>query len=716
MPLATTTRLKWLNRIHHSRDLVLPFAAVSLIFVMLIPLPTWLMDVLLAANLAFAAVVLLTTIYVTSPLEFSVFPSMLLAATLFRLVLNCATTRLILTAPERQGEATAAAGHVIQAFGNFVAGGSLAVGLIIFIILIVIQFVVITKGATRISEVAARFTLDGMPGKQMAIDADLNAGLINEVEARRRRESISREADFYGAMDGASKFVRGDAIAGIIITLVNIIGGLAVGVLQYGWEISKCFNVFTKLTIGDGLISQIPAFIISISAGLIVTRSTAQTNLGQELIDQLSKKPKALWVASLFLMMLAFTKMPRVPLTVLAAGCAGIGYIISRSQKQQAATKAKAEREAAAPARTEKIEDLLPVDRMELEIGYTLIRLVDEKQGGDLLQRISMIRRQIATDLGVVVPSIRIRDNVRLGPNEYSIKIKSVEVTRNQAYPDQFLAMNSGATTGKLTGMETTEPAFGLPAVWIPAARKEQAEMMNYTVVDCSSVLATHLTEVIKSHAAELLSRQDLNSLLETVKERSPAVVEEVVGGTLKAGDIQKILQALLEERVPIRDMETILETIGDWGSRTKDIEVLAEYVRNALARTICSQYRDEQGRLRCVTLDPTLEDTINRHIQRGETGSFLTLPPVLANQIVNSISVQLQKLIELGSSAVLLCSPQIRLSLRRLLAPNLPTVAILAYNEIVKEVQIESVGMVVLDDQTVKSPGKRPATAAVPV
>ena len=700
MPLANaTTRFGFLNRIHNSRDLILPISAMSLIFVMLIPLPTWLMDVLLAANLAFAAVVLLTTIYVVTPLEFSAFPSMLLAATLFRLVLNCATTRLILTAAAKPGLENVAAGRVIQAFGDFVAGGSLVVGLIIFIILIVIQFVVITKGATRISEVAARFTLDGMPGKQMAIDADLNAGLINEAQARQRRETITSEADFYGAMDGASKFVRGDAIAGIIITLVNIVGGLAIGALQYNMPLSQCFDLFTRLTIGDGLVSQIPAFIISISAGLIVTRSTAKTNLGEELISQLTSKPRALLVAGIFLIMLAFTKLPPIPLLVLASSCGGMAYIVSRAHKLKNVQEALAHKDAAAAAaKPEKVESLLPVDRMELEVGYGLVALVDTKQGGDLLNRISLIRRQIALELGIVVPSIRIRDNVQLTANEYALKIKGVEVAKGKVYPGKLLAMDSGAVTGKISGEETTEPAFGLPAVWIPLGRREQAEMMNYTVVDASSVIATHLIEIIKSQAAVLLTRQDLNTLLDTVKEKSPAVVEEVVGGTLKAGDIQKILQALLEERVPIRDMETILETLGDWGARTQDLEVLNEYVRNALARTICSQYRDEDGKLCCVTLEPGLEDTINRQIERSDRGSFLTLPPATAAVIVQAVAKELEKLTRLGAHPVVLCSPQIRLSLRRLLAASIPNITVLAYNEIVKEVQIESVGMVVIE------------------
>ncbi|MBN1846405.1 MAG: flagellar biosynthesis protein FlhA [Sedimentisphaerales bacterium] len=701
MPLATATtrRWNWMGRIRATRELILPVSAVCLIFVMLIPLPTWLMDMFLAANLAFAAVVLLTTIYVTTPLEFSAFPSLLLTATLFRLVLNCATTRLILTAAGQPGAEAQAAGRVIEAFGNFVAGGSLVVGLIIFIILIVIQFVVITKGATRISEVAARFTLDGMPGKQMAIDADLNAGLINEAEARRRREAITAEADFYGAMDGASKFVRGDAIAGIIITLVNIIGGLMIGVLQYQLPLSQCLVIFTRLTIGDGLVSQIPAFIISISAGLIVTRSTARTNLGEELISQLTSKPKAMMVAAAFLVMLAFTELPFLPLLMLAGSIGGLAFMLGRAQKHMTHQRDRAQKDAAAAAAPpEKIESLLPVDRMELEVGYALISLVDTKQGGDLLHRISLIRRQIALELGIIVPSIRIRDNVHLGANEYAIKIKGIEIARGKVYPGKLLAMDSGAVTGKIAGEATREPAFDLPAAWIPEGRREQAEMMNYTVVDASAVVATHLTEIVKSHAAELMTRQDLNSLLETAKAKSPVVVEEVVGGTLKAGDVQKILQALLEERVPIRDLETILETLGDWGSRTQDLEVLTEYVRNALARTICSQYRDSDGRLRCVSLDPSLEDVINRHVERSERGSFMTLPPALAGTIVQAVARELEKLTRVGGHPVVLCSPQIRLSLRRLLSASIPNVTVLAYNEIVKEVQVESVGMVVVE------------------
>ncbi|MBN2843855.1 MAG: flagellar biosynthesis protein FlhA [Sedimentisphaerales bacterium] len=695
-----TNKKSLLTAIHNSRNLILPLSAVSLIFVMLIPLPSMLLDVLLVANLAFSSLLLLVTIFVSSPLELSSFPSLLLAGTLFRLVLNCATTRKILTAGESPDE-MAAAGQMIKAFAEFVAGSNLAVGVIIFLILVVIQFVVITKGATRVSEVAARFTLDGMPGKQMAIDADLNAGLINEAEARRRRESISQEADFYGAMDGASKFVRGDAVAGIIITMINVMGGIAVGKFTYGMDLGQCFSVYTQLTIGDGLVSQIPAFIVSVASALIVTRSTAKGDLGTEIVTQMTSKPKALYVAAGFMAILSFTGLPQMPLLIIGSGFAGVAYVLERSVRRQVAASAAAEKKVASQeTKKEKVEDLLPLDRMELEIGYGLIKLVDARQGGDLLKRISMIRKQIAVDMGIIVPSIRIRDNVRLAPNEYSVKLKGVSIAKGEAYPDQYLAMDSGAVSGVLTGKKTVEPAFGLTAYWIPSTRKEHAEMMNYTVVDCSSVLATHLTEVIKNHAAELLSRQDLDELIEKAKEKCPAIVEEVVGKVMRPGEILKVLQSLLLERVPVRDMETILETLGDWGVRTKDIEVLSEYVRNAMARSICNQYCDDQGNLKCVTLDPSLEDVINRHVERTETGSFLTLPPATANEISAAVIKHLSRLTEVGSMPVVLCSPQIRLLLRRMLAPHLANVVVLAYNEIVKGINIQSVSMVVLNSQ----------------
>ena len=683
--------------VQRHRSVVFPVAVASLVLVLLVPLPPVILDLLLSANITLAAVILLTTIYVGSPLEFSVFPSLLLSTTLFRLVLNVATTRLILTAGEggrSPEEASVAAGHVVLAFGNFVAGGSLAVGLIIFIILVVIQFVVITKGATRISEVAARFTLDGMPGKQMAIDADLNAGTINEQQARERRETISREADFYGAMDGSSKFVRGDAIASIIITIVNICGGLYVGMVQYKWDLSHCVELFTKLTIGDGLVTQIPAFLISISAGLIVTRSTAKSNLGEELITQLTSRPVALVIAAGFLLMLSLTGLPSLPLILLGGSCVGVAFVVSRGRKVALATAGAAEQTVRPKAEAPKAEEMLGVDPMQLEVGYGLVRLVDASQGGDLLDRIGNLRRQIATEVGLLVPPIRIRDNMQLEANTYVVKIRDVEVARGEVVPGQWLAMDSGAAGGKLLGEQTTEPAFGLPAVWIAENQKDRAEMLNYTVVEASAVLATHLTEVIRRHGHTLLTREQVNKLLEKLKEKSPNLVDEVVPSQLKPGQIQKVLANLLRERVPIRDLETVVETLSDWIGRTQDLDVLTEYVRNALARSICQQLRDSEGKLWCVTLDPALEDTINAHIERSDRGTIISIPPQLAKRITDRIARELEKLVTSGKPPVVLCSPPVRAPVRRLIEPVLPNVSVLGYNEI-DSVQVESVAMV---------------------
>ncbi|MFW6155209.1 MAG: flagellar biosynthesis protein FlhA [Planctomycetota bacterium] len=690
-----------MGAMHRNRGLVFPVVAAALIFVILVPMPPAMINILLMANITLAAVILLTTIYVTSPLEFSVFPSLLLATTLVRLVLNVATTRLILTAGDGgRGieQAERAAGEVILVFSQLVTSGSLTVGLIIFIILVVIQFVVITKGSTRISEVAARFMLDGMPGKQMAIDADLNAGLITDTQARDRRAAISRESDFYGAMDGASKFVRGDAIAGIIITLVNIIGGLVVGMVQYGWSIGDAANLYTRLTIGDGLVSQIPAFIISISAGLIVTRSTAKTNLGEELISQLTSRPVALVIAAAFLGMLMFTGLPKPPLVVLGAVCIALARYLNTQQTATATVAAKGPAGEGAPLRSKaeppKAEDMLGVDPMQLEVGYGLVRLVDANQGGDLLDRIANLRRQIATEVGLLVPPIRIRDNMQLDANTYAVRIRDVEVARGQVSPGQLLAMDSGAATGKLLGEQTTEPAFGLPAVWINPHQKDRAEMLNYTVVDAGAVLATHLTEIIRQHGHRLLTREQVNRLLEKLKDKAPNLVDEVVPELVKPGQVQKVVANLLRERVPIRDLETIVETLADWIGRTDDLDVLTEYARNALARSICQQYRDAEGKLWCVTLDPTLEDTINAHIERSERGMLISVPPQVARQVTQAVADQLQRLVAAGHPPVVLCSPPVRMAVRRLLEPALPNVAVLGYNEI-DGVQVESGAMV---------------------
>ncbi len=691
---------KWMER---NRGMVMPLSATLLIFVMLRPLPTSMLDLLLAGNITLSAVVLLTVMYIRHPLEFSSFPSLLLAMTLVRLVLNTATTRLILTNAQ---DGTAAAGHVIEVFGDFVAAGSLAVGIIIFIILTVIQFVVITKGATRIAEVAARFTLDGMPGKQMAIDADLNAGMIDEPEARRRREEITAEADFYGAMDGASKFVRGDAIAGLIITIVNILGGIYVGMVEHSMPIMDCLRVFTKLTIGDGLVAAIPAFITSVSAGMLVTRSSSKSNLGEDLLGQLTARPIALVLAAVFLGFLALTPLPKLPLLLLAGGCGGVAFFLSSTRTADAvAAVLKAKQEARKP---ERVETLLAVDPMELEVGYGLIRLVDRKQGGDLLDRITNIRRQIATDMGIVVPPIRVRDHLRLEPNQYVVKVRGVEVARGECMPGYLLAINNGMVTAPIAGIETLEPAFGLPALWISEELKTDAEQRNYTVVPASSVLATHLTEVVRRYADELLTREQTHRLLDTLKEKSPKAVEDVVPEVVKVGELQRVLQNLLRERVPIRDLETILETLGEWIARTRDPDILTEYCRNALARTICQMYKDERNVVRVVTLDPKIEDLVNAHVERNDRGAFLVLPPEVQNRLVAAIRDRVERAsTNAGGQAVaILASPQIRMWMRRLVEPALPHVPVMAYNEIVRGIEVQSLGLVVLTDGSEDLPG----------
>ncbi|MCG3126171.1 MAG: Flagellar biosynthesis protein FlhA [Phycisphaerae bacterium] len=678
------------------RGLLFPAAIVALLFVILIPLPTFVLDFLLIANILLSTVVMMTVIYIRTALEFSSFPSLLLSLTLLRLVLNIATTRLIISNGE---SGTAAAGHVVQAFGVFVAAGSLAVGVIIFVIITVIQFVVITKGATRIAEVAARFTLDGMPGKQMAIDADLNAGIINEAEARRRREEISAEADFYGAMDGASKFVRGDAIAGLVITFVNVLGGLYVGMVEDGMTLWESLDVFTKLTIGDGLASQIPAFILSVAAGLLVTRNAGKSNLGEELLGQVFAKPVALGLTSGFLGVLALTPLPTFPLLTLAAGCSGMALMMNRNQTARAAKKAADER-AHEKSKPEKIEAHLKVDALELQLGFGLVRLVDRTRGGDLLDRIAALRRQTALEHGLVIPPVRIRDSGTLPPNSYAVLIRGQDVARGEIYPDQFLAINSGVAEEPLAGIETVEPAFGLRAYWVAGEERTRAERHNYTVIDASGVLITHLTEVIRRNAAELLTRGETQKLIDALKERNAALVDEVIPAQLKVGDVQKVLQNLLRERVPIRDLEVVLEALGDWAPRSKDPEILSEYARNALARTICAQYRDEKNVIHCITLDPAVEDYLQAGIQRSEHGSVLSMPP----DRQAALAMKTRHLVERaapqagGATLAVVCSPVVRMWFRRLIEPMLPQTPVLALNEIVRSVELQAHGVVTLD------------------
>ena len=706
--------LLWSERGHRWKSLAVPFAFMCMMAVLVVPLPPALLDVLIAANISAAAVILLTVVYMERPLEFSVFPALLLGTTLYRLCLNIATTRLILsTEATTANEAASAAGEVIRAFGQFVAGDSPIVGAVIFCILVIVQFVVITKGSTRISEVAARFTLDAMPGKQMAIDADLTAGLITEAEARERREAIMREADFYGAMDGASKFVRGDAVAGIIITLINILGGFAIGAIAKGWSLRESLAVFTRLTIGDGLVSQIPAFVIAIAAGLIVARSGAKQDLGTDLTNQLTSKPRALYITAGFLGMMAFTGLPALPMLACSAAIAGVGYVVSRGVRAVEAERVAAESraEASGQPKAPAPDELLKIDHLELEVGYGLVRLVNEADGGNLLERIAMVRRQLAAELGLILPPVRIRDNSQLETTTYRIKIRGNQVASGQTFPAQWLAMDSGLAQGPIEGEPTKEPAFGLDAWWIPEHLRARAEAQGYTVVDATSVLITHFTETIKRHADELLTREEVNNLVANLKERAPKLTEEIIPDKVKPGELQKVLQALLRERVPVRDLETIVETMGEWIAHTRDTDVLVEYVRNGLRRTIAGQYAtpDEEGRPRlyCITVDPRLEDTIASYVERSDVGTTITMPPSVSNRIVQLLDQSLRSLIHAGRPPVILTSPQIRGPLRRIIEPHLPQAAVLGYNEVPQGLEVESLALV-------QSPeGKQAAPAA---
>lgn len=691
----------WLRTIDRHKGLIVPLAFVLLLVVILIPLPPLVMDLLISFNISLGVIILLTTIYMAKPLDFSVFPSLLLATTMLRLVINIASTRLILSADAATPEAAAGvAGKVISAFGDFVAGDSLFVGIVIFLILVIVQFVVITKGAGRISEVAARFTLDAMPGKQMAIDSDLNAGNINEAEARQRRQEISQEADFFGAMDGASKFVRGDAIAGIIITVVNIFGGLAVGIIERGWPVGQTAQVFTKLTIGDGLTSQLPSFIISIAAALIVTRSGAKADLGEELTGQLMSQPRGLTITAGFLALLAITPLPTLPLLATAGGLGMLSFGMMRSAKAKAHdARDTAIAESQAPAEPPPVESLLKVDTLELEIGYGLVALVDAGQGGDLLDRITAIRRQLAAEIGLVMPPVRIRDNMQLEPGQYRVKIRGAAVAAGELRPGMLMAMDSGIATGQLQGEATKEPAFGLDAWWIDPPQRHRAESMNFTVVDTTSVLATHITEIVKQHAHELLTREEVNNLVETLRAKAPKLVEEAVPGLVKVADLQRVLHNLLRERVPVRDMETIVETLADWAPKTNDADILTEYVRNALRRSICEQYAvreaDRPPRIVCVTLDPAFEDQIAAYVDRGPAGTSLTMPARVANQTAERILRGVQRVTAAGHHPVIIASPQVRGVVRQILEPHLPTAVVLGYNEIPPGVEVESLGLV---------------------
>lgn len=670
-------------------DILVAVAIITIVVMMIIPLPAFLLDILLTLNITFALVIIMVSIYNVEPLQFSVFPSLLLVTTLFRLALNVSSTRLILL--------DGYAGEVIQSFGNFVVGGNAVVGFIVFVILIIIQFIVITRGAERVAEVAARFTLDAMPGKQMAIDADLNSGMITDNEARQRRRDIQREADFYGAMDGASKFVKGDAIAAIIIIIINIVGGFVIGMVQRNMDVTQALQNYTLLTVGEGLVNQIPALMISTATGIVVTRTASEGNLGQDIVGQLLTNPRIFFIAAAVLALLGITPgLPGVPFFLLSLAALGIGYTLHKAARSvvQSELMQQEEQEKEEVRKPENIVSLLQVDPMELEIGYSLIPIVDVGQGGDLLDRVVMIRRQCALEMGLIVPTIRIRDNIQLKPNVYVIKLKGIEIARGELLLDHYLAMNPGTAAEDIGGIETVEPAFGLPALWIQEANREQAELAGYTVVDPVSVLTTHLTEVIKAHAAEILGRQETQTLVEAVKQSNPAVVEELTPNVLSLGDIQKVLANLLRERISIRDMVTILETLADYAQVTKDTEILTEYVRHAMARQISRQYAPNDL-LTCLTVDPQLEEAINAAVQRTEHGSYVALDPAKMQALVNSLKKALPKLTGLGYSPIVLTGPSVRLYFRKLTERVAPNLTVLSYAELDSKVEVKSLGMV---------------------
>jgi len=668
-------------------DAVLALLVIGILGVMIVPVPTQLMDFLLSFNITFSIVILLVTMYITRPLELSVFPGLLLVATVFRLALNVGSTRLILG----QGYA----GQVINSFGTFVVQGNYVVGFIIFSIIVIIQFVVITKGATRIAEVAARFTLDAMPGKQMAIDADLNAGLIDENEARHRRTEISREADFYGAMDGASKFVRGDVIAGLIITIINIIGGFIIGMVQRNLSWIESLQQYSILTIGDGLVTQIPALLMSTAAGMLVTRATSESNLGSDLATQLSRKPAAFVIASL--MIAVFGMIPGLPTGPFLTLAVVVGiYAVSLVRRSRSEERARiAEASKPTEAAKERVEDLLGVDLLGVEIGYGLIPIVDERQGGDFLERVTTLRRQIAQELGIIVPPVRIRDNIRLGANDYVIQIRGNQVSKGQVEPGMFLAMNPGLAEEAIEGKETIEPAFGIKATWISPQNREQAELAGYTVVEPASVIATHLSEIIKSYAHEIISRQDIQALVDNVKREYPVLVEEVIPQLMSVGTLQKVLRHLLKERVPVRDMVSILEAAGDYASSTKDPATLGEFARAALYRTITRMYIDDEGKLTVFTLSPQLERIIMENTQSSIQGLVVNLSPDITTKTLTLTGNLMEQMTGAGHLPVALTSSGVRFAFRTLTEINYPKLAVLSYNEIAPEVEIFSIGMV---------------------
>lgn len=674
------------------KDATIALVVVGIILIIIIPIPDVIMDILLVLNISISLMILLKTLYITEPLDFSSFPSLLLLVTLFRLALNIRTTYLILA---NQGDA----GAVIETFGNFVTGSNMVIGIVVFVIIVIVQFVVITKGAERVSEVTARFTLDAMPGKQMAIDADLNAGIIDEQQAKDRRAKVQNESDFYGAMDGSSKFVKGESIVGILITLVNIVGGLIIIAMSGAADFNSAAQTIVIATIGDGLVSQIPALMISVSTGIIVTRATTENHLGKDLSDQLTNQPYIFYI--LAVMMAAFAIMPGMPMiTVLIMGTffAVLGYMLQRADavEEVEVEQEEAVAEAQEMRKPEKVTSLLNVDLIGVELGYGIVPLVDTNQGGDLLERVVMIRRQCAIDLGVIVPVIRLRDNIQLGVNEYSIKIKGVEVASGEVMMDHYLALSTGEVSGKLEGVETVEPTFGLPAIWIPESQRERAEFMGYTTIDPPSVIATHMTEVIKRHAHELLNRQQVQVLMDNLRSTQPALVDEVLPKLFSLGEIQKILYNLLRENISIRDMATIIETMADHGANVRDLDLLTEYVRQNLARSISKRFIPD-NKARVITLDAKVEQTIAERIRQSEQGSYVALDQEQIHSIFESLKTAVDKMTNKGLMPIVLTSPLIRKHFKKITEQMVPDLVVLSYNELDTNVQIFSDGLVTM-------------------
>jgi flagellar biosynthesis protein FlhA len=692
MSVAEKSALSSFSGLSNKFHLVIPVGVMGLLLVMLLPMPTIVMDLMISLNITLSIIVLLVSMYILKPVHFSVFPSLLLILTLFRISLNVASTRLILL---RGAEGESAAGRVIQSFGQFVIGGNYFVGIIVFLVLMAIQYIVINHGTVRISEVTARFTLDAMPGKQMSIDADMNAGLINETEARERRSEISKEAEFYGAMDGAIRFTERDVIASTIILLINIIGGFLIGVVQFDMELAEAAKRFTILTIGDGLVTAIPSLLISVAGGIITTRAASESNLGEDVASQLFKNYLPMAIGSGFLFFFGLVPgLPFLPFFVLGSATAIMAYKRRKAANNEVLVMEKAKTDKAeADKPKEKIEGLLKVDLLGIEMGYGLIRYVDASQGGDFLDRIKSIRRQIAVEMGLIVPPVHITDNLQLNPRQYAILLKGVQIAKGELMQDHLLAINPGTAREEIQGLATVEPAFGLQARWIKTHERERAQLAGYTLVDPATVLATHLTEIIKSQAYELLGRQETKNLLDGVSKTHPKVVEDLVPKVLSIGEVQKVMQNLLKERVSIRDAVTILETLADYGSYTKDAVLLTEYCRQALGRSICKNYQTDEGDLPVFTISPDLEKNISDGVMRTEQGSYLALEPRQAKEIMTRFRRAMEA--AGGGNPVVLCSPTIRMYVRQLLERFLPNVAILSHNEIPPNVRILSLGMV---------------------